>query len=106
MYVTQFTFLPNAHSYICGMRDTDENPGIRHFRSDSRLFCADGEWWFSTREGEEGPYANREEAELGLERFIQAQKILKHMITRKVVSPNPRRLQIDTSIWDRQIDLG
>ncbi len=40
------------------------------FRSD-RLFVADSQWYFSTREGEEkGPYATREEAEAELVRYI------------------------------------
>ena len=104
--MTQLTFLPIGHRYIYRMRDTDEKSGVRYFRTASRLFCADGRWWFSTREGEEGPYPNREEAELGLERFIQAHKIPKHMSTRKVVDPKPGRPQIDTSIWNRQLDHG
>ncbi len=40
------------------------------FRSD-RLFVADSQWYFSTREGEEkGPYATKEEAEAELVRYV------------------------------------
>ncbi len=40
------------------------------FRSD-RMFVADNQWYFSTREGEEkGPFATREEAEAELVRFL------------------------------------
>jgi len=41
------------------------------FRS-KRLYSADGKYYFSTREGfEVGPYGTQEEAEKGLERFIE-----------------------------------
>ena len=40
------------------------------FRSD-RMFVADNQWYFSTREGDEmGPYATREEAEAELVRYL------------------------------------
>jgi hypothetical protein len=46
------------------------------FRSD-RFFCAGSKWYFSTREGfDSGPYANKERAEVSLNRFIQVVKKL------------------------------
>ncbi len=40
------------------------------FRSD-RMFVADNQWYFSTREGDEmGPYATKEEAEAELVRYL------------------------------------
>ncbi len=41
------------------------------FRSD-RFFCVGNKWYFSTREGfDSGPYANKERAEMSLNRFLQ-----------------------------------
>ena len=41
------------------------------FRS-SRYFCVGNKWYFTTREGfDSGPYASRERAAAGLQRFLQ-----------------------------------
>ena len=38
----------------------------------NRIFQADGDWYFSTREGRNiGPYGNRPATEAGLQRFIK-----------------------------------
>ena len=50
-----------------GRRDDVEDK--TYFRSD-RLFCSNGEWFFVTREAEQGPYRNRDLAEAALQRFI------------------------------------
>ena len=47
-----------------------------YFRSD-RLFCSNGQWFITTREGAQGPYGNRDEAEIALRRFISAKVDLK-----------------------------
>ena len=48
----------------------DENGHIP-FRSD-RFFTVGSKWYFSTREGfDSGPYANKNRAELSLQRFLQ-----------------------------------
>ena len=39
-------------------RDSDK----RYFRSSDRLICQNGDWYFLTREGEQGPYPSREAA--------------------------------------------
>ena len=59
------------------MRENDENSKIRHFRTGHRYFCQNGRWWFSTREGEEGPYNSREQAEAALKRYIESIKLMK-----------------------------
>ena len=56
-----------------GVRMSDSRRGEKRqvrFRSD-RIFVADSQWYFSTREGEEvGPYATKEEAEAELVRYL------------------------------------
>jgi hypothetical protein len=34
------------------------------------LFCSNGQWFFTTREGAQGPYGQKEQAEMALRRFI------------------------------------
>jgi len=46
------------------------------FRSD-RFFCLGNRWYFSTREGfNSGPFASRERAEAGLDRYLQVARRL------------------------------
>ena len=87
------------------MRETDENSKIRPFRTGHRYFCQDGKWWFSTREGEEGPYNTREQAEAALARYVEAIKAMRKFQAESAAKYNetPKK-KIDTSLWDRQID--
>ncbi len=50
-----------------GRRDDAEEK--TYFRS-NRLFCSNGQWFITTREGAQGPYENRDQAEIALRRFI------------------------------------
>jgi hypothetical protein len=50
------------------MRKTDKNPKT-YFRSE-RIFSMNGNWYFATREGEQGPFASRNRAEAGLRRHL------------------------------------
>ena len=40
------------------------------FRSDKRIFHLNGDWYFSAREGDLGPFKSRGEAELEVRRFV------------------------------------
>jgi hypothetical protein len=51
------------------MRKDDHEEGT-HFRSDDRVYCANGEWFFETREDDHGPYASRDAAEAELNRYV------------------------------------
>ena len=44
------------------MRNTD-NDERTFFRTSERIICMNGEWYFSTRGGQEGPYPNKAIAE-------------------------------------------
>lgn len=41
----------------------------RYFRASKRVISLNGAWYFTTREGERGPFSSPEEAELQLRRF-------------------------------------
>ncbi|MDC0663048.1 DUF6316 family protein [Marinobacter sp. SS21] len=46
------------------------------FRS-SRFFCVGSKWYFTTREGfDSGPFASRQRAEIGLNRFLNVVRLL------------------------------
>ena len=54
------------------MREQDEKSNVSHFRTAHRFFCQDGQWWFSTREGEEGPFNSREHAENARDCYVDS----------------------------------
>jgi hypothetical protein len=43
-----------------------------YFRSEDRIICQGSQWYFQSREGDQGPFASREEAELELQYYIEA----------------------------------
>ncbi len=47
--------------------DQDQKP---HFRTGDRVYCQNGQWFFTTREDDHGPYPTREAAELNLSRYV------------------------------------
>ena len=87
------------------MRDSDEQSNVRHFRTGHRYFCENGQWWFSTREGEEGPFATRAAAEAALDRYVQSIKAMQEYRLKhhEKFAADPER-QADPFIWDQQID--
>ena len=53
-----------------------EDAGSIPFRS-SRFFCVGNHWYFTTREGfDSGPYASRDRAHIGLQRFLHVVSML------------------------------
>ena len=62
-----------------GDDDTDQDGSTTRsfFRSD-RFFIMNGEWFFTTREGEQGPFRTRKEAEHQLGRFLTERSELDH----------------------------
>ena len=87
------------------MRDSDTDPKVRPFRTRNRYFCQNGKWWFSTREGEEGPFNSREHAEQGMARYVDSvaamRKVKAEKIERQAVALEHRP---DPTIWHQHID--
>lgn len=53
------------------MRSTDADEiSRRFFRSQERLFCFNGQWFFATREGDCGPFPTKEIARAEVTRYI------------------------------------
>ncbi|XOV84616.1 MAG: DUF6316 family protein [bacterium] len=94
-----------ARAYSGTMRESDDNEKIRYFRTGNRFFYQNGSWWFSTREGEEGPFRSREQAEAGMARYVEAIRAMhayKHKQAQKYKTDESRRP--DPTVWDKQID--
>ena len=45
----------------------------RYFRSSERVFLLNGAWYFSAREGDQGPFASRERTVAELNRYLKLQ---------------------------------
>jgi len=53
------------------MRKTDADPDKRYFRSGSRLFMMNNQWWFASREGDQGPFGSESRAQVALQNYIE-----------------------------------
>ncbi len=51
-------------------RSTDDKSNVTHFRVGDRVFLHNNHYYFSSREGEQGPFASREMAQRELELYI------------------------------------
>ena len=61
------------------MRGSDPKDITRsYFRCQTRVFVLNGQWYFTTREGERGPFRSEQRAGAELERYIAECTQLKH----------------------------
>lgn len=51
-------------------RQSDPDPVPKFQRSEQRVFSRGGDWFYSSREGDMGPYASEAEAEEQLEGYV------------------------------------
>lgn len=81
--------------------DADDNADERQRRQfSSRLFLREGEWHFFTREGREiGPFASREDAADGLEKYVAFARALEQEIREAYQEDEPRRPQGDDDLF-------
>ncbi|MGI9323687.1 MAG: DUF6316 family protein [Pseudomonadales bacterium] len=83
------------------MRKTDADERT-HFRSEDRIFQANGGWCFATREGDQGPHESRQVAEKLLDRFIVG---VRGDVDLNEVSFLDKSDSKDASIWDDRPDV-
>ncbi len=81
-------------------RKTDNEGGPSRFRASSRIFSVNDGWYYSTREGDHGPFESETAAQKELNRFIG-----------EIDPPEPEYIEItveqpknDPKVWD-QYDL-
>ena len=58
-------------------QDDNPNDNVRYFRS-KRLFMMNGDWFFATRESDEGPFVTRQLAEAALAFYVSGKIELAH----------------------------
>jgi hypothetical protein len=85
------------------MRKTDPESSARPFRAGDRFFRIDGQWYYTLREGDEGPFGSRAEAESHLNTFLQLQTFKDNRKARVEEIKRSERLG-DPAIWNRQLD--
>ena len=87
------------------MRECDDQSNLRHFRTAERYFCQNGQWWYSTREGEEGPFPSREAAEFAMQRYVDSVNAMRGYKEKHDAKFAKKADQtVDHSIWNQQID--
>jgi hypothetical protein len=59
------------------MRSTDVDQYRHFFRSQERLFCFNGQWFFATREGDCGPFPTKDIARAEVTRYISERAALR-----------------------------
>lgn len=85
------------------MRKGHDSDKDIYFRSSDRFVRVDGKYWFSTRDGDEGPFQTRELAEQALRRYIDTLEMVeKHK--EKVAVTRTKTERGDPKIWDQHID--
>lgn len=82
--------------------DTDD---VAHFRAGSRIFRLNDEWYFSSREGEHGPWKTEQEAARELETYVKLAGLPQEEQAFELVEkPAPKRA--DPKVWDRFNDFN
>ena len=68
--MTHRTLHSRARRHNPPMRKSDYESST-YFRSENRVFCQNGRWFYQTREDDHGPFSTREAAELDLQRYVE-----------------------------------
>ncbi len=91
------------------MRRREDTEDKTYFRSE-RVFGMNGQWYFSSREGDCGPFATPAMARNALERFLSEKvELAAFQKSRECKIPKPRltlaeRLQLDNVVVGRKFD--
>ncbi len=59
------------------MRRTETGPNV-YFRSEDRIMCRGSDWYFQSREGDQGPFATCEQAEQELKVYVETMELIKN----------------------------
>ena len=81
-------------------RKNDTN-NVAHFRAGSRIFRLNNEWYFSSREGEHGPYSSEREAAMELETYVRLAGRTKNQGDKFELVEKSEPKRADPKVWDR-----
>ena len=87
------------------MRKTDDSSiSIRYFRAGDRFFRVEDQWFYATREGNEGPFASKELAERHMKNFVDLQQMVT-LTDAKLETIRSDKPKADPGVWNNQIDV-
>lgn len=82
-------------------RKTDPD-NVAHFRASSRIFRLNGEWYFSSREGEHGPFQSEQDAARELETYVKLNSIEKEDDADALeIVEEPELKRTNPKVWDQ-----
>ena len=81
-------FLAQGPVHNGAMRRTETGPNV-YFRSEDRIRGSD--WYFQSREGDQGPFATCEEAERELKVYVETMELIKNR-AKALVSGDERQV--------------
>ncbi|MDH3642970.1 MAG: DUF6316 family protein [Gammaproteobacteria bacterium] len=85
-------------------RKTDKDD-VAHFRAGSRIFRLNNEWYFSSREGEHGPFESEEDAARELQAFVKLAGVADGSEPAYEMIEAPELRRADTKVWDKSDNL-
>lgn len=85
-------------------RESDDRDNVTFFRAGKRFFRVGDEWFYTTREGNEGPFPNEEVAARHLEGFLALHR-MRSDNQEKEANRKRQRSNADPTVWDKQIEL-
>ena len=90
------------------IRKTDTEPdNVAHFRAGSRIFRMNNEWYFSSREGEHGPFQTEQGAVMELETYVKLAGVPEAVEDSPFeVDEESARKRADPKIWDQFDNLS
>ena len=90
------------------MRRGDPEPEKMYFRSETRVFHLNGDWYFCTREGDQGPFPRREVAIQEAQRYANERASLEDFQASRSqeVTPKPRTVQPTLSLVPLEKETG
>ena len=86
------------------MRKSDEEEKKKFFRTGTRFFCADSQWYYTTREGDEGPFRTEELARRHLRTYLDLES-MKSDQREKVETIRSQKVDADPKVWNNRVDL-
>ena len=82
-------------------RTDDPDQKRRYFRASDRFFKQNDDWYFATREGEQGPFPNERVARAEYGTFALLNQFSARIEENVMLKPRPSR----NDVWDGQPDV-
>lgn len=95
----------NVTDDVNSKRETDADKDVTHFRASSRIFRLNNDqWYFSSREGDHGPFDSETAAQRELETYIKLRATPVAAEKPAPREPKESTSDVNKKVWD-QFDL-